>query len=158
MKHPRDRGLVRSPRRVSGQAVRRFAIICTIAAFGNVSGMADSPLENNPTRSISGQFIIPRPQQTPSRTGTATNFVRLEPALLAVSAERIKDLVWHKLDIKGPWRGQIYLVLHRAQSPDEAVTIRSQPFNGGWNYRVELPDVVLPTRFVRAMTGVGRLD
>lgn len=158
MKRPTDRGLIRLPRRFSGQAVRRFAIICTIAAMGNVSAMAASPLENNPTRSISGQFIIPQPEQTPPRIGTATNFVRLEPALLAVSAERIKDLVWHKLDIKGPWRGQIYLVLHRAQSPDEAVTIRSQPFNGGWNYRVELPGVVLPTRFVRAMTGVVLLE
>ena len=77
---------------------------------------------------------------------------------LAVSAERVKELVWHKLDLKGQWRGQIYLVLHHAQSPDEAVTILSQPVTGGWNYRVELPDVLLQTRFIRALTGVVLLE
>src|SRR6266705_1528143 len=111
MKRPTDRGPVRSPRRFNGRAVRQFAIICTIFASGHFSAMAGvqtSPRENNSTRSISGQFIILPPEpaprlNVPPRIATTTNLVRLEPALLAVSAERIKELVWHKLDLKGQW-------------------------------------------------------
>jgi hypothetical protein len=166
MNRPRDRRLIRSPRRFSGQAVRWLAISCLIIACGKWSALAEpqNPLpENNSTRSISGEFIILPPPKPSSpnnslRLTASTNYVRLQPALLAVSAERIKDLVWRKLDIKGPCRGQIYLVLHRAQSPDEAVKILSQPAASGWSYRVELPDVVLKTRFVRALTGVVLLE
>ena len=87
-----------------------------------------------------------------------TNLVRLDPALLAVSAERIKELLWHRIEIKDAWRGQIYLALHPAQSLDESVTILSQPLPGGWKYRVELPDVISQTRFARALTGVLLLE
>ena len=71
------------------------------------------------TRSISGQFIVYASPQISKLARLAsvaadTNFVRLEPALLAVSAERIKDSLWRRLEIKPgtPWRGQIYLVVH----------------------------------------------
>ncbi len=61
------------------------------------------------------------------RVATDANLVRLEPALLAVSAERIKESLWRDLKIKpdAPWRGKIYLALHPAQSLDENVTIVS---------------------------------
>ena len=111
-------------------------------------------------RSISGQFIVHGSSQfsilaVSPEIATDTNFVRLEPALLAVSAERIKDLLWHRLEIKlnTPWRGQIYLVIHPAQSLDESVTIVSRQTINGWDYRVELPDVLSRTRFTRALTG-----
>ena len=51
-------------------------------------------------------------------------------------------------------RGKIFLVLHPAQSPDEAVTIVSRRAAEGWDYQVQLPDVLPRTRFVRALTSV----
>ncbi|MDD5141705.1 MAG: hypothetical protein PHY43_15760 [Verrucomicrobiales bacterium] len=164
MKRPTDRGLIKSLRRFSSQAIQRFSIIVAVSGiFCGQAGAQISPPDKNSARSISGQFIVSRPDQpsllnVPPRIAAGTNLVRLEPALLAVSAERIKELLWHKLEIKGQWRGQIYLVLHRAQSPDEGVTILSQPSTGGWNYRVELPDVLSQTRFARALTGVLLLE
>jgi hypothetical protein len=121
------------------------------------------PPGNNSTRSISGQFIVTgaapfSPLAASSRVAADTNLVRLEPALLAVSAERFKNLLWHKLEIQGGWRGQIHLVLHPARSLDEDVTIVSEPSAGGWNYRVDLPDVLSKTRFARALTGVLLLE
>ena len=91
---------------------------------------------------------------------TNANLVRLEPALLSVSAERIKDSLRRKLGIEpnAPWQGKIFLVLHPAQSPDEDVTIVSQPFLNSCNYQVQLPDVLPQTRFLRAMTGVLLLE
>jgi hypothetical protein len=49
--------------------------------------------------------------------------------------------------------GKIYLALHPAQSTDETVTIVSRRAADGWEYQVQLPDVLSRTRFVRALTG-----
>jgi hypothetical protein len=128
----------------------------------NVGAQIPSP-DKNSARSISGQFIVSGPDKSSPLAGMPriaadTSLVRLEPALLAVSAERIKELLWRRLEIKGQWRGQIYLVLRPASSLDENVTITVTHFTRGWNYRVELPDVLAQTRFARALTGVLLLE
>jgi hypothetical protein len=135
-------------------------LFCPLLAHGQ-----NFSLDKNVTRSISGQFIIYASPQVSKLSRLAnvaadTNFVRLEPALLAVSAERIKDSLWRRLEIKPgtPWRGQIYLAVHPARSLDEEVNIISKRLAGGWDYRVELPDVLERTRFTRALTGVLLLE
>ena len=111
--------------------------------------------------SVSGQFIViganPGP---PPAAVTNAEFVRLDPALLAVSAERVKKPLWRQLGIDPmmPWRGRIFLALHPAASPHEDVTIISTRFVGVWNYRVELPEVVSRMRLTRALTGAVLLE
>jgi hypothetical protein len=114
-------------------------------------------------RDDSGQFIVagaPQPSRLANLPSVAnnTNFVRLEPAILAISAGRIKASLWRKLDISGGWHGKIFLTIHSAQSLDEDVTIVSEKFPNGWDYRVALPDVLSRVRFLRAMTGVVLLE
>src|ERR1035438_4441677 len=101
----------------------------------------------NLVHSVSGQFEIatvpdPAPWLRNRTTVAGTNVVRLEPALLAVAAERFKISLWRQLGIPSdaPWSGKIFLTLHPARSPDEAVTIESNPFFNHWNYRVDFPD------------------
>jgi len=119
----------------------------------------------NSLHSVSGQFIVigPAPASPPTfLPGTAanTNLVRLEPAVLLVSAERIKQSLWRELGIaaNAPWQGKIFLILHPAQSPDEDVVIVSQPFLNGRDYRIQLPDVLSQTRFLRALTDALLLE
>lgn len=115
-------------------------------------------------RSISGQFAVmgagqvsPLAESLAVKTNAA--LVRLEPALLVVSAEHIKDSIYQRLGIDpSRWRGQIYLALRPAQTPDESVTILTSHFNGVWVYRVELPDVILRERLTRALGGVVLLE
>ena len=108
-------------------------------------------------RSVSGQFIV---TGAPSATGgaglaarpeiaTNADLVRLEPALLAVSVERIKASLRRELDLNpnAPWRGNIFLALHPAQTTDDDVAIISERSANGWNYQVRLPDVLPRTRF-----------
>jgi hypothetical protein len=144
-----------------------FFRVLILAAFLSplfVRGQSFS-LEEKSARSISGQFIVFAAPRFSTLAGSPkvaadTNYVRLEPALLAVSAERIKDALGHQLEIKpgAPWRGQIYLVIHPALSLDENVNIISKRLAHGWDYRVELPDVLSRTRMTRALTGVLLLE
>ncbi len=131
---------------------------------GNASAQLSLP-DVNLTRSVSGQFIVTGGQQVSPlvaspAVATNDNFVRLDSALVAVSAERIKQTLWRDLDINPalPWRGKIFLALHPARSLDENVTIISEHFADGWDYHVALPDVLPRTRFLRAMTSVVLLE
>jgi hypothetical protein len=117
------------------------------------------------TRSVSGQFVVTGTagSRLAASRAIATNasFVRLEPALLAVSAERFKESLGRELSpelgglsaLASP-HGKIFLVLHPAQSADEPVTIVSRRSPDGWDYQVQLPDVVARTQLARALTGV----
>jgi hypothetical protein len=164
MNRPLRRHLVVAPPRFEGLKVQRFLIYAFLLLALSVQAQF-SPAEKRSTRSVSGQFIVTAADQVSPlanspRIATNTNLVRLEPALLAISAERIKDSLRRELEIKpgAPWRGQVYLVLHPAQSLDEEVAIITSPAPKGWSYRVELPDVVSRTRFTRALTSVLLLE
>jgi hypothetical protein len=133
-----------------------FTFVFTVSAFGQFS----LP-EEKMARSASGQFFAIAPD-APSRISrsqsvfTNTDLIRLDPALLTVSAERIKQSLGRQLDMRSdwPWRGKIYLVVHPAQSSDDDITIVSKQSGGNWSYQMQLPDVVSQSRFLRAMTGV----
>jgi hypothetical protein len=82
---------------------------------------------------------------------TNENYVELEPALLAVSSERIKQALNRELgEPSGSWRGKIHLHLQAARGEEDPLTIVSERFRDGWNYRIGLPRVVERQRLVRA--------
>ena len=114
-------------------------------------------------RGVSGQFIVTSASPLSSLAATPriaadTNFVRLKPSLLAISAERIRETLQRELGINNQWRGKIFLVLRPAQSPNEEVTIVSERSANGWNYSVSMPDILSRIRFVRAMVSVVLLE
>ena len=123
------------------------------------------PQDNAVAVSYSGQFIVTgssgkSPLLTLPAVTTNASFVRLEPALLSVSAERIKQSLDHLLTIpeNSAWQGKIYLALHPALWTDENVTVVSRPIDQTWSYLVQLPDVVPQSRFMRGMTGALLLE
>lgn len=128
---------------------------------------AQSPvgLDLSVTRSVSGQFIISggggfSPLADSPKIAGDTNLVRLEPAMLSVTAERVKQSLWHDLGVRDDANreGKFFLVLHPARSLDEEVTIVSEPFGHRWNYQIQLPDVLPRSRFTRALTGAILLE
>ncbi|MGB7748241.1 MAG: hypothetical protein WBN75_13245 [Verrucomicrobiia bacterium] len=146
---------------------RRLPVFCALI-FSMAARAQVFPPDMISVRSVSGQFIV---TGAPSATGgaglaarpeiaTNADLVRLEPALLAVSVERIKASLRRELDLNpnAPWRGNIFLALHPAQTTDDDVAIISERSANGWNYQVRLPDVLPRTRFARAMTGVLLLE
>jgi hypothetical protein len=135
-------------------------LLCAITARGQ------SVWPNmNLTRSSSGQFTVRADDHfspllhNPSLATNAT-FVRLEPALLAISAEHFKRALWRQLDVApdAPWRGGILLALHAARTTSDGITITSSPFLQTWSYQVDLPDLLPRTRYARALAGVLLLE
>ncbi len=158
MTGPSNRSCVQTLRRTGV-----LMILCSAFSFLAVA-RAQTFLPNAiSARSVSGQFsVIGGRQISPlaSLPAVLTNasLVRLEPALLAISAERAKGALWRELGVGGQWRGQIFLALRPARSFDEEVFVISTRFNDGWSYRVELPDIVSRTRLSRALASVLLLE
>jgi len=147
------------------QRFNAFTILLCVLLFPLAARAQFSPAETGSAQSVSGQFIVTGGQggsRLASLPAIATNtsLIRLDPALLAVSAERLKESLRRKLGIapSATWSGKIFLALHPAQSADEDVTIISARSSKGWNYRVELPDIVSRTRLTRALTGALLLE
>ena len=169
MKQLSSRCIAASLRRFCDSTIRRFnglPVLLSAAVFFPAVARPQIPLPDAMmTHSITGQFVVVASNPdlsaaTPPLAVTNAEYVRLQPALLAVTAERVRQPLWRGLglDPMSQWRGRIYLALHPAASLDENVAIISTRFAGVWNYRVELPDVLSRTRLTRALTGVVLLE
>jgi hypothetical protein len=146
---------------------RRAVLLLAVAVLlGALRGFADAQPSGSglvSVRSHSGQFVVyaGRSSAFPSPTlALATNqsFVRLEPTLATVSCERIKQALTRELGATAPWSGTVYLVLHPAQAPGDTITITSERFKDRWQYRVDFPDLVEQSRYVRVIVQVLLLE
>jgi len=90
------------------------------------------------------------------RTNTA--LVQLEPWVLVVSCERIKDVLWRELNVTTPAAGKIFIFLYRAESADDHITITPQQFSDGWSYRLDMPDLISHDHYLSVMTYILLLE
>jgi len=134
-------------------------IVCwsLLAGSARAQFLPPSPLTAG---SRSGQFLVQAASSAEPDPILATNqsLIHLEPALLAISAERIKQNLWHELEANQPWRGKIFVTLYPAASADDGALITSERFKDGWQYHVLLPNVIERERYVRAVTQVLLLE
>lgn len=136
-------------------------VCCLVPLRGALAQVA--PPGPRATQSYSGQFIVramPAPR-LPGRLAnleTNRNFIQLEPTLLAISGERIKQILWRNLEANAPWQGKIFLGLYPARSANDPITIACQRFRDRWQYQVGLPNLLERARYVRAMTQVLLLE
>jgi hypothetical protein len=138
-------------------------VFVCLGALHGVAGVQLPPTDLVSARSYSGQFIAyaARPVSLPpalSSLATNQTFVQLEPTLATVSCERIKQILLRELNVTAPWRGTIYLVLYPARGDGDTITIASERFRSGWQYRVDLPNVVERPRYVAAIVQVLLLE
>jgi len=116
------------------------------------------PTAATSARSVSGQFYVtalPNSGTLPA-AGSVNDpaLIRLEPTMVAISCERIKQTVWRELDYRGSWQQKVVIALHAARSTNETVTIVSDRSNDGWNYRVAMPDTLPRERYLKAVVQV----
>jgi hypothetical protein len=131
-----------------------------ITATGVMAVSLPSPFTTS--RSVSGQFVVFGPQTTTVRptirAATNASWVTLEPTLVIVSAERIKQAIWRELGVTGSWQNKVSVALRTARSGNEPINIIADRSMGSWNYRVEMPDQVTKERYLRAMVEVILLE
>lgn len=132
--------------------------VCLLLALSGAFGQSRARISS----SRSGQFIVPLvAPPTVNRPKDLEKNPQLKPIdlrLLPVSCERVKELLWRELGARQPWQGRIFVTLYAASADNDAITISSEWFRDGWQYRVELPDLVQPGRYVRALVQVLLLE
>jgi hypothetical protein len=113
-------------------------------------------------RSYSGQFLVQAPAALVSAPAPAferdTNFLRLEPSVMMVCCERVKQSLWRELGVSGPWSGKVFVQIYQAVAPDDAVTFVAEEFRDGWQYRLALPNVIQRTRLLDSLVRVVLLE
>lgn len=111
-------------------------------------------LVNHSHQSLSRQFVIHDPPVLDSYTPDPAlfgNCVQLDPALLAVSCERIKKAFLARLRTPDEWRGRVIIFLHHARSKDENILVRTENLDGQWIYSVDMPDMMERSRVISSM-------
>jgi len=119
----------------------------------------DVPFGFTTARSHSGQFVVSGRAQVSSLPETlaqtaATNWIRLQPAFLAMTCERIKDALLLRLGARDQWQGKVSIILRPVRRLDDPVRVAQTHFKDGWSYRVELPDAIAPDRLVKFLVQV----
>jgi hypothetical protein len=114
-------------------------------------------------QSQSGQFLVSRagsaaPNRVTAVLATNRLYLELEPELLVVSCERVRQAVARLLGLTAPWRGRIHVTLFPARSAEDLVTLTAERFRDDWHYRVQVPDVVERRRLMRALVEVLLLE
>ncbi len=126
------------------------------------AGAQTVPTASTYAQSASGQFTVTAPQQTYSPSpfsGTNTTVIRLEPAMVAMSAERIRQSVWRELGVTGPWQHKVLISLYGVTPwTGDRISISVDRAPSGWSYRVTLPDKITSERYLRAMTQLILLE
>lgn len=112
--------------------------------------------------SASGQFFVSAPSLSLSphsiELATDPKMVTLEPPLVAVSCDRIKQELLRELDTPDQWQGKIFVVLHPARTADDPAAVAPEHLGGNWDCGVQLPDVMDRDRFVEAIVRACLLE
>jgi len=118
---------------------------------------AQLTLPNNvAARSVSGQFVVysaplDPTEIIPREIISNPAYVELEPVLLVVSCERIKQALQRELSATDAWSGKINLALHPVRSLSDPITVYCEHFRNNWNYRIQLPQFVERRRFIKVL-------
>ena len=147
---PAQRGSMRIVRLAKKLPCVLFWLLCALAGGANAQLL---PMDPGSARSVSGQFIVQTARSNLRAPDLSKDpkLLKLEPSLVTVSCERIKQALTVELGASGQWRGKIYLSLHPAQSADDELSLLGERFRDSWAYRLEVPNPVERTRFVRGV-------
>src|SRR5262245_36100472 len=102
-------------------------------------------------RSHSGQFVVRGiPVGTTITRSSTSNveYLRLDPALTAVSLERIRQVLVGELRLPATYQGSIQVTTHPLTQDVAQVRIASVRYTDRWGYRVDLPERIEKGRFL----------
>src|SRR5438093_4097685 len=107
--------------------------------------------------SSSGQFVVRGRAiaQLSTNSGFANlTLVELDPYILAVTCERIKQALLRELTLADLWRGRVYVEINSALSTNQAPLVFAKPYLNGWQYQVELARSIEKPKLVSGLVQV----
>ncbi|MBP8259517.1 MAG: hypothetical protein KA118_07610, partial [Verrucomicrobia bacterium] len=155
MRTPSHRALYRGARGwlVLGPALLILGgMVCLAASIRGAEPKPSAP-PAVALRGSSQQFVIhgvPLAQRT-NAVGPAAGKVLLDPAVLAVTCERIKQALLQELRTPDRWRGAIHVMIGAPAVAAPPLTIGSRFTGARWQYQVWLPSEVTTEGLVRTM-------
>ena len=109
--------------------------------------------------SASKQFIVRGvPQRSMLAGGGGDDVVFLDPQMLAVGCERVKQTLAKELGWGERWHGTIYVNIQPLQSDNAWPTIRPFRTQDGWRYRLDVPDEIERRRLLEAIVDALLLE
>jgi hypothetical protein len=138
------------------------AILLILASCVVANAQLQRP-DTSTARSKTGQFVVHRADSvviTAPRPGEKSddNALILQPSLVAVSCERVKHAVWDSLGVSGPWKGSVFIEVRPARNANQPVTIFCDRFADGWNYRLEMPQLMERRRYLHSIVQAVLLE
>jgi len=117
-------------------------------------------------QSSSGQFVVALAGGAPGApTGAAgpasqggSAVIRMEPATLVLSCERVRQALLQVAPQSTPWQGRIYVVVTPGLTNNHPALIGAKYFNQGWQYQIELPLEMEAQKLVRGLVQVLLLE
>src|ERR1051325_2461477 len=137
---------------------------CWLFLAGVVLGAGLEPasaLEPIAVRRQSGQFIVhglPMGAPVVGYSTSEVQYLRLDPALTAVSLERIRQVLLSDLGLGDQWCGLITISTTPVQEDNPLVQVTSVHYADGWGYRVSLPERIDRYRFLKVAVRVILLE
>jgi len=107
--------------------------------------------------SSSGQFVVRGPAiaQLSTNSGFAdSTLIELDPNIVAVTCERIKQALLRELTMADLWRGRVYVQINSTLSTNQAPLVFAKPYLNGWQYQVELARSIEKPKLVSGLVQV----
>ena len=124
------------------------AVACIFALFAFAADAAEPII----ITSASKQFIVRgQPQRSMLAASAREDSIYLDPALLAVTCERVKQTLTKELGWGDRWRSTIYINIHPVRSDNEQPDIHAFRTVEGWRYRADVPDEMDRTRLLETI-------
>lgn len=102
--------------------------------------------------SASRQFIVRGlPQRSALAASAKDDFAYLDPAILAVTCERVRQTLIKELGWGDRWRGTIYVNIHSVRGVQDRPDILAFRTDRGWAYRLDVPDEIGRTRLLETI-------
>src|SRR5687768_9902491 len=149
------------PMNINAQARRfRTLLLSSVAAgclFSAVMGIRGA--EPVILTSASKQFIVRgAPQRSALAASAKGEVVYVDPSILVVTCERVKQALTKEMGWGDRWHSTIVVSVHPIQFDNEQPAIRILRTSEGWRYRLDLPDEVVRTRLLQALVEVLLLE
>jgi hypothetical protein len=110
------------------------------------------PVEPMILTSASKQFVVKgKPQRSVFASSARDDQIYVNPTVLAVGCERIKEAVARELGWIDRWRGTIFVNVHPLRFDNERPELQAFLTSKGWRYRLEMPDQISRALLIEAV-------